>query len=80
MQDASSIFVTHEMKNLDYLASEYATVDESGEVVFEEEGERLCLINTEIIMIHEGKILFEGKYEELQAHEDPYIQKFLKGK
>lgn len=80
IQDVSSIFVTHEMKNLDYLSSEYAILDENGEIVFEEEGERLCLINTEIIMIYEGKIIFKGKYEELEANEDPYIQKFLKGK
>ena len=80
IQDASSIFVTHEMNNLDYLSSEYATVDEDGNVIFEEEGERLCLINTEIIMIYEGKIIFEGKYEELQANRDPYIQRFLRGK
>ncbi len=80
IQDVSSIFVTHEMKNLDYLAQEYAIHDEEGNIVFEEEGERLCLINTEIIMINEGKIIFEGKEEELRTNRDPYIQKFLNGK
>lgn len=80
IQDVSSIFVTHEMKNLDYLASEYAIINEKGEIVFEEEGERLCLINTEIIMINEGKIIFEGSHEELTETRDPYIQRFLKGK
>src|SRR5205807_7645230 len=39
LEDVSSIFVTHEMNNLDYLCSEYAVVDEAGEVVFEKEGE-----------------------------------------
>src|SRR5258707_8512822 len=33
LEDVSSIFVTHEMNNLDYLTSEYAVVDEAGEVV-----------------------------------------------
>jgi len=80
IQDVSSIFVTHEMKNLEYLSSEYAVRSPNGEIVFEEEGERLCLINTEIIMIYEGKIIFEGKEEELRANKDPYIQKFLNGK
>ena len=80
IQDVSSIFVTHEMKNLDYLSSDYALRDAEGNIVFEEEGERLCLINTEIIMIYEGKIIFEGKYEELKANKDPYIQKFIRGK
>ncbi len=80
IQDVSSIFVTHEMNNLDYLSSEYALVDEEGKVVFEEEGERLCLINTEIIMLKEGKIIFSGKEEELRLNDDPYIKRFLNGK
>ncbi len=80
LEDVSSIFVTHEMKNLEYLSSEYATVDENGEVVFEQEGEKLCLINTEILMLKEGKIIFSGKDEEFRAVKDPYIVKFVRGK
>ena len=80
LEDVSSIFVTHEMKNVEYLSSEYATVDENGEVVFELEGEKLCLINTEIVMLREGKIIFSGKNEEFNASEDEYILKFVRGK
>jgi len=80
LEDVSSIFVTHEMKNLEYLSSEYATVDENGEVVFEMEGEKLCLINTEIVMLKEGKIIFSGKDEEFRASNDQYILKFMRGK
>ncbi|HSK71204.1 MAG TPA: ATP-binding cassette domain-containing protein [Pyrinomonadaceae bacterium] len=80
LQDVSSIFVTHEMKNLEYLCSEYAIVDENGNVVFEEEGNRLCIINTEIMMLREGNIIFSGKEEELFANEDVYIKRFITGK
>ena len=80
LEDVSSIFVTHEMNNLDYLSSEYATLDRSGEVHFELEGDRLCLINTEVMMLKEGNILFSGKDEQLRASADPYIQKFIRGK
>lgn len=80
LEDVSSIFVTHEMKNLEYLCSEYASVNENGEVIFEEEGERLCLINTGIIMLREGKIIFNGRDEELRNTEDPFILRFLRGK
>ncbi len=80
IQDVSSIFVTHEMKNLEYLSSEYALIDENNRVVFEEEGERLCLINTEIIMLKEGDLIFSGKEEELRMTKDPYIKRFLTGK
>ncbi|HTK25153.1 MAG TPA: ATP-binding cassette domain-containing protein [Pyrinomonadaceae bacterium] len=80
LEDVSSIFVTHEMNNLDYLSSEYAIVDESGHVLFEQEGERLCLINTEVIMLRRGKLIFSGKDEQLRKSNDPYIHRFIRGK
>ncbi|MBC7901363.1 MAG: ATP-binding cassette domain-containing protein [Saprospiraceae bacterium] len=80
LQDVSSIFVTHEMNNVQYLSSEYATVNEDGQVVFEKEGEKLCLINTEVIMLRDGKIIFSGSDEQLRNTADPYIQKFIHGK
>lgn len=80
LQDVSSIFVTHEMNNVRYLSSEYATVNEVGEVIFENEGERLCLINTEIMMLRDGEILFSGSDEKFQMAEDPYIHRFINGK
>jgi phospholipid/cholesterol/gamma-HCH transport system ATP-binding protein len=79
LEDVSSIFVTHEMNNLDYLTSEYAVVNEAGEVVFEKEGEKLCLINSKVLMMREGKIIFSGTDETLRKAEDPYIHRFLRG-
>ncbi len=79
LEDVSSIFVTHEMNNLDYLSSEYAVVNDEGEVVFEREGERLCLINTKVLMMREGQVIFSGTDETLRKAEDPYIHKFLRG-
>jgi phospholipid/cholesterol/gamma-HCH transport system ATP-binding protein len=80
LQDVSSIFVTHEMNNVEYLSSEYAVVDEEGRVGFEKEGETLCLINTEVIMLREGKIAYSGSDEQLRSNPDPYIQRFIHGK
>src|SRR5436190_1921123 len=79
LEDVSSIFVTHEMNNLDYLCSVYAVVDDEGKVVFEREGQRLCLINSKVMMMKEGNIIFSGTDETLKRSEDPYIQKFLRG-
>ena len=79
LEDVSSIFVTHEMNNLDYICSEYAVVNDEGKVVFEREGERLCLINSKVMMMREGKVIFSGTDESLRRAEDPYIQKFLRG-
>jgi phospholipid/cholesterol/gamma-HCH transport system ATP-binding protein len=79
LEDVSSIFVTHEMNNLHYICSEYAVVDEDGKVVFEREGERLCLINSKVMMMRTGKVIFSGTDEALRRAEDPYIQRFLRG-
>jgi phospholipid/cholesterol/gamma-HCH transport system ATP-binding protein len=82
LEDVSSIFVTHEMNNVKYLSSEYATVNEEGEIIFEKEGEKLCLINTEIIMFKDGQIIFSGKDEQLKqkASQDEYVRRFIHGK
>lgn len=80
LQNVASIFVTHEMNNVQYLSSEYAIVNDDGEVIFEEEGKNLCLLNTKVIMLREGKIIFSGSDENLRHNKDPYIQKFIRGK
>jgi len=80
LQDVSSIFVTHEMNNVRYLSSEYATVSEEGQVIFEKEGEKLCLINTEVVMFRDGAIIFSGSDEKLRSSPDTYIQTFINGK
>jgi phospholipid/cholesterol/gamma-HCH transport system ATP-binding protein len=79
LEDVSSIFVTHEMNNLHYICSEYAVVDDDGKVVFEREGERLCLINSKVMMMRNGKVIFSGTDEALRRADDGYIQKFLRG-
>jgi phospholipid/cholesterol/gamma-HCH transport system ATP-binding protein len=79
LEDVSSIFVTHEMNNIEYITGEYAAVGEDGEVIFEKEGEKLCLINTKVLMLRDGHIIFSGTDEQLAKTEDPYIKRFLRG-
>lgn len=79
LQDVSSIFVTHEMTNVLNLASEYATVNEEGKVVFEKEGQRLCLINTEVAMLRGGVFIFNGTDEQLRASDNQYVKRFIRG-
>src|SRR5215218_9147296 len=78
LEDVSSIFVTHEMNNVKYLTSEYAVVNDQGEINFEDEGQRLCLVNTKVIMLRDGKILFEGTDEALHRNQDAYILRFIR--
>ena len=79
LEDVSAIFVTHEMNNVQYLTSEYAVVGEDGEVTFEREGEKLCLVNTKILMLRGGNIIFSGTDEALRKSDDPYITGFISG-
>ncbi|GAC1446048.1 MAG: hypothetical protein NVSMB56_01470 [Pyrinomonadaceae bacterium] len=67
------------MNNVEYITSEYAVVNDMGEVAFEQEGEKLCLINTKLIMIRDGKTIFSGSDEQLFKTDDPYIQRFMRG-
>jgi phospholipid/cholesterol/gamma-HCH transport system ATP-binding protein len=80
LEDVSSLFVTHEMSNLSHLCREYATISEDGELIFELEGEGLCLINTKVMMLRDGRAIFNGTDESLLAASDPYVQRFIRGR
>src|SRR5499427_8149614 len=79
LEDVSSMFVTHRIDDVKLMASAFFTTNEKGEVVFEKEGEKLCLINSKVLMMREGKIIFSGTDETLRKAEDPYIHRFLRG-
>jgi len=80
LEDVSSLFVTHEMSNLTQLCSEYATINASGDLVFELKGDRLCLINSKVTVLRDGRAIFTGSDDTLWAADDPYIQRFIHGR
>lgn len=80
IEDVSSIFVTHEMNNVDFISSEYAVIDPGGEVHFQAAGKTFCLANTCVMMLKDGEIFFEGRQDELEASDDQYIRRFIRGK
>lgn len=77
LRDVASIFVTHGLANVRFLTSTYTCLNNKGEAVFMKEEDRLCLINTKIMMLRDGRIIFNGTDEELFRLEDPYIRNFL---
>jgi phospholipid/cholesterol/gamma-HCH transport system ATP-binding protein len=79
LEGISSILVTHEMDVVKYVTTAYAVVSEKGEVAVKEEGDALCLTNTSILMLRDGRVIFSGTEEELVKSEDPYIQEFIHG-
>ncbi|HKX29655.1 MAG TPA: ATP-binding cassette domain-containing protein [Blastocatellia bacterium] len=79
LEDVSSIFVTHRLQDIEVLAREYVVRNDTGDVVFEQEGDRLCLINTKFLMLKDGDVIFSGTDEEMRLSPNPYIKKFLSG-
>jgi len=77
LRDVSAILITHGIENVRFIASTYAGYKANGEVVLIEEKDRLCLINTKIMMLREGRIIFNGSDEELFRTKDLYIREFL---
>ncbi len=79
LERVSSVVVTHEMDVVKYLTSEYLSVSEKGDIQFKDEGEKLCLTNTKILMLRDGREIFSGTSKELIESDDPYIQEFIRG-
>lgn len=75
-QDVAGVFVTHRLRDAFTLATEYA-VESNGRTRFLREDGTFCLAHTRFVMLHEGKIIFEGPDEMLRESDDPYIQRFL---
>jgi len=79
LENVSSIVVTHEMDVVKYLTSEYVTVTDNGELQFKDEGQALCLTNTNIMMLRNGRDIFCGTSTELIESDNPYIHDFIRG-
>jgi phospholipid/cholesterol/gamma-HCH transport system ATP-binding protein len=77
LEECSSIFVTHRLQDIEVLANEYVLRDDKGNLLFEHEGDKMCLINTKFIMLKDGDVIFSGTDEEMRVSDNPYIQRFL---
>jgi phospholipid/cholesterol/gamma-HCH transport system ATP-binding protein len=78
LEDVSSMFVTHRLDDIKLMASNYYTVGRDGEIEFQAEDGKLCLINTQFIMLKDGRVIFSGTDEELWVSPDDYIKDFLR--
>jgi phospholipid/cholesterol/gamma-HCH transport system ATP-binding protein len=79
LENVASIVVTHEMDVVKYLTSEYAKIGAKGKIEFKDEGQQLCLTNTNLLMLRHGREIFSGTSKELIESDDPYIQNFIRG-
>jgi phospholipid/cholesterol/gamma-HCH transport system ATP-binding protein len=79
LENVSSIVVTHEMDVVKYLTSEYASIGERGRIHFQEDGQQLCLTNTNVLMLRNSREIFSGTGNELIESHDSYIHNFIRG-
>lgn len=78
LEGVSSIFVTHRIEDIKQLSSNFATINEGGEVVIRGEDSKLCLVNTKFIMLKDGRVTFSGTDEQLWESDDPYLKDFFR--
>jgi len=77
VRGVSSIWVTHRIEDVRFLASKTARVAPGNRTQIEDEGERFCLANTRVMMLHHGRIIFEGPDELFWKSNDPVIRDFV---
>ena len=77
VRGVSSIWVTHRIEDVRILASKHARVGPGHRTQIEDEGERFCLANTTVMMLHHGRIIFEGPDELFWKSNDPVIREFV---
>jgi phospholipid/cholesterol/gamma-HCH transport system ATP-binding protein len=76
LEGASSILVTHQLRDAFYVATHMAVRDSAGRVrITPAPPEKID--ETEFIMLKDGLICFEGNADELRSSPDPYLKSFL---
>jgi phospholipid/cholesterol/gamma-HCH transport system ATP-binding protein len=73
----SSIWVTHRIEDVRFLSSKYIVAARGDVTRIQDEGNKLCLVNTKIVMLHHGRVIFEGTDEQFWHSDEPFIREFL---
>lgn len=74
LQHVTAIVATHQMRDAFYIARHTATGSEEAPIEPAAEGESS---KVSFIVLHDGRIHFEGRGADLLASEDAYLKKFL---
>jgi phospholipid/cholesterol/gamma-HCH transport system ATP-binding protein len=87
VRGVSSIWVTHRIEDVRFFSSKYIAAAgreqthrdqrKADQLEIEDEGDKLRLVNTKIVMLHQGRIIFEGPDELFWESNDPFIRDFL---
>jgi len=77
LRGVTSLWITQNMDEVRYLASHFYERTADGRLLFRRESERFCLINTKILMLAQGRVIFDGADELFWSARDPQIRQFL---
>jgi len=72
----TSVMVTNDLEAARILATEKVIMDQDGRIEFTDQGGN-GEVNTDFLILHEGKIRLEGTREDLLNSDDAYIREFL---
>jgi len=76
LEDVTSIVVTHQIRDAVYIATHEAVPDNGG--VRFENADPSRAKEVKFMVLHEGRIHFEGSADELLASSDPYLKEYLR--
>lgn len=75
LEDVTSIVVTHQIRDAVYIATHRAVRDDGG--VRFEKASPPAAGEVKFMVLHQGRIHFEGSADELLASSDPYLREYL---
>jgi ABC-type transporter Mla maintaining outer membrane lipid asymmetry ATPase subunit MlaF len=76
LEHVTSIVVTHQIRDAYYIATREAVRGPGGAVQIRPAAEAKAA-EAEFLVLHEGRIHFQGSAAELLASQDPYLKEFL---
>jgi phospholipid/cholesterol/gamma-HCH transport system ATP-binding protein len=77
LEKVSSVFVTHHLEAAFQLAGEYAQKHTDGAVRFHRRDAAQGDVNTNFLVMEEGRIIAEGSEEEIRQNRNPYVRDLL---
>lgn len=77
LDNVTSMFVTHRLVDVKFLSSNYAIRDKDKQTLILPEDNQVCLVNTNFVVINEGKVVFNGTDEQLWASQDKFLRSFV---
>lgn len=77
LEGVTSLYVTQNLNEVRYLCSRFYDIGPDGQPWLRKEQNDFCLINTRILMLSDGKIIFDDQDEVFWDVKDEKIQQFL---